>query len=790
MLKGVVSMEGFFRPAILLMNHLRYPKKLVVMSILPIIVLVIVTFQLAMMGINSIDFSRKELYGVEYINPLIKLVNKVQIYRAVQFAHAEGQAVAERNQIDDAITAVGKVDSQLGNTLQTTEQWKGIVAQWNNLKSREVAPANARLLWDEYSSFINQLTLLIVHAADTSNLTLDPDIDTYYLMDNYTTKLPNNIENIAQIRDLIVSAASSKKLSEADKTQLNIWMTLIKNFYLPALEANTNKVLGASPMYSSSLSPFMPVLNAKTSQFFEMVNKDILTGKFLESESHIKNLSQEIIDASYKFYDNSANALEQLLQKRIDNFLYKLYLNIAVVIFSLILLVYLFVGTYISIVRGIRRLVAGANQIANGQLNTEVKLDSKDELAEVALSFNIMSNNISTVIKEVQLVVEEASQGDLTKRVPLENKQGFAYILGEALNKFAENCQLIISEIAHVYNALNKGDLTVHVNNEYKGTFGQLKTDANLMVQTLQRLTKEIIQYTNAINQAAREIAAGNNDLSKRTEQQAASLEETSASLEELTSTVKQNAENATHANGLAVHASEVAHKGGIVVSEVITTMAAINASSNKVVDIISVIDGIAFQTNLLALNAAVEAARAGEQGRGFAVVANEVRNLAQRSSAAAKEIKTLIEDSVAKIESGTRLVDNAGATMNDILAAVKQVTALMSEISSASIEQSSGIEQVSHTVYHMDDATQQNAALVEESAAAAESLEAQAQHMMALVNFFKLPEHMQIAQYDEKEKLSKPLKKPLLINKDNIKNKYKKPLDDTEVDEEGWKEF
>ena len=237
---------------------------------------------------------------------------------------------------------------------------------------------------------------------------------------------------------------------------------------------------------------------------------------------------------------------------------------------------------------------------------------------------------------------------------------------------------------------------------------------------------KDVHASMSTVNGAAGEIAAGNLDLSRRTEEQAASLEETASSMEELTSTVKQNAENARQANHLALGASSVAVKGGKVVGNVVGTMSSINESSRKIVDIISVIDGIAFQTNILALNAAVEAARAGEQGRGFAVVATEVRNLAQRSAAAAKEIKTLIGDSVEKVGVGTKLVDDAGKTMEEIVASVKRVTDIMSEITSASEEQSQGIEQVNQAITHMDQVTQQNAGLVEEAAAAAELLRSQ----------------------------------------------------------------
>jgi methyl-accepting chemotaxis protein len=266
----------------------------------------------------------------------------------------------------------------------------------------------------------------------------------------------------------------------------------------------------------------------------------------------------------------------------------------------------------------------------------------------------------------------------------------------------------------------------------------------------------EVRNGVESVSTASGEIAAGNQDLSSRTEQQASSLQETAASMEELTTTVKQSADNARQANQLANTASEAASKGGAVVGQVVSTMEEITASSRKIADIISVIDGIAFQTNILALNAAVEAARAGEQGRGFAVVAGEVRNLAQRSAQAAREIKTLISDSVEKVDAGSKQVAEAGATMNEIVTQVRRVTDLIGEISSAALEQSSGIGQVNEAITQMDQVTQQNAALVEQSAAAAASLKAQANQLAEAVAVFKLSHaeaHGAITQAQERSR-------------------------------------
>ena len=296
-----------------------------------------------------------------------------------------------------------------------------------------------------------------------------------------------------------------------------------------------------------------------------------------------------------------------------------------------------------------------------------------------------------------------------------------------------------LNEAVGVAQKVAAGDLTSTVEVKSKDETGVLLQALKNMNESLAKIVGEVRASSEAIGSGTKQIASGNADLSQRTEEQASSLEETASSMEELTSTVKQNAENAKQANQLAAAATGVAVKGGQVVGQVVETMSSINESSKKVVDIISVIDGIAFQTNILALNAAVEAARAGEQGRGFAVVASEVRNLAQRSAAAAKEIKALIGDSVDKVGAGTKLVDEAGKTMEEIVTSVKRVTDIMSEITAASQEQSAGIEQVNQAITQMDEVTQQNAALVEEAAAAAESLEEQAQNLTQAVSVFKL---------------------------------------------------
>jgi methyl-accepting chemotaxis protein len=296
-----------------------------------------------------------------------------------------------------------------------------------------------------------------------------------------------------------------------------------------------------------------------------------------------------------------------------------------------------------------------------------------------------------------------------------------------------------LTKAVNVAQSVAAGDLTVRIDVDSRDETGQLMLALKNMNDGLVNIVSEVRDGTQTVASASQQIASGNADLSSRTEEQASSLEETASSMEELTSTVKQNADNARQANQLAVSASEVAVKGGAVVSEVVGTMGEINESAKKIVDIIGVIDGIAFQTNILALNAAVEAARAGEQGRGFAVVAAEVRSLAQRSAAAAKEIKALIDHSVGRVDAGSKLVDQAGTTMQEVVGAIRRVTDIVGEISAASQEQTAGIEQVQRAIMQMDETTQQNASLVEEAAAASEALKDQAGKMVQVVGVFKL---------------------------------------------------
>ncbi|ASR44377.1 chemotaxis protein [Xanthomonas citri pv. mangiferaeindicae] len=383
-------------------------------------------------------------------------------------------------------------------------------------------------------------------------------------------------------------------------------------------------------------------------------------------------------------------------------------------------------------------LIEVMRQYAIGDLTPDLE-QYPGEKAVLTETMATVKANLGAINAEVKALAGAAARGDFSVRGDAARFQHDFRGMIEDLNRLMDAADGNLDQLSRLLQSIAAGDLTARMDGDFHGVFARMRDDANATVAQLTSIVARIQGASAAIGTASTEIASGNDDLSRRTEQQAANLEETAASMEELTSTVRQNADHARQANQLAQGAATVASQGGEVVGQVVSTMADIEASSRKIADIISVIDGIAFQTNILALNAAVEAARAGEQGRGFAVVASEVRTLAQRSANAAKEIKGLIEDSTSKVASGAALAGQAGTTMAEMVASVQRVTDIMAEISAASQEQAAGIEQVNQTIVQMDETTQQNAALVEEASAAARAMEEQAAGLADAIAVFHI---------------------------------------------------
>ncbi len=397
------------------------------------------------------------------------------------------------------------------------------------------------------------------------------------------------------------------------------------------------------------------------------------------------------------------------------------------------------VNDLVSISESVVNEVGGLlSSMSAGDLSTRINADFRGQFEVLKLDANSTSEKLADVIEnDIQHIVDAAREGDLSQRIELDGKHGFFLTLSEGVNNLVEVCDQVTLDTVRVLSALSMGDLSQKIEREYQGSFEKLKHDANATIEKLHEVVTDIRHSSDSVATGADELAQGNLNLSQRTEEQASSLEETASSMEEMTSSVNQNASNAVKADDLAKNAREKAEHGGEVVNKAVNAMAEINQASERIADIISVIDEIAFQTNLLALNASVEAARAGEQGRGFAVVASEVRNLAGRSATAAKEIKDLIEDSVNKVSEGSKLVDESGKVLEEIVSSVQQVTSIVGDISVASGQQASGIAEVNASISQMDEMTQQNAALVEEAAAASESMGDQAQELAKLIGFF-----------------------------------------------------
>ncbi len=390
---------------------------------------------------------------------------------------------------------------------------------------------------------------------------------------------------------------------------------------------------------------------------------------------------------------------------------------------------------------------------------------------------------------EIKNIVDASLRGDLSGRIDLSDKNGFFKMLSTSINDLVDVSERVISDTVQMMGAMASGDLTHNIEADYQGTFGKLKNDANATLAKLTEVLEGISTNADAVLTGSHELAQGNTNLSQRTEQQASNLEETASSMEQMTATVKQNADNASQANQLAASARDQAEKGGDVVSNAVSAMSEITSASKKIADITGVIDEIAFQTNLLALNAAVEAARAGEQGRGFAVVASEVRNLAGRSATAAKEIKGLIEDSVLKVDEGSKLVDESGKTLEQIMSSVKKVSEIVAEIAAASQEQSVGIDQVNKAINHMDEMTQQNAALVEEAAAASESMSKQALNLNELVSFFTTDKSVSQGAADDRRSHQRPWNEKATALAP-VKDTQPVPHMATGTNDDQWKEF
>jgi methyl-accepting chemotaxis protein len=891
-----------------LFNNIKLSKKLAIAFITIIVPLLVTLYFFIFSALNKIDFSYKETEGSNVIAPLHLLVQKVAEHRGASAGFLSGnQALGKKlkpleNEIASILSQFN-ITLEQNSTVNVDSEIKEVAQQWSNLLKQ-----NNNLTVSESIKLHNQVVdagiILIKKVADSSSLTLDPFLDSSYLIATIVNETPSLANNLGILRAAGASALTKNELTQVNKELILSKSVLVKHS-LEQLTYYKSSVFAANDTLKSNLlSAYEQAVNA-VEMVIQLVESDIThTTELNASASDYFNSMTESIDHIYKLNDAIKPILKSILEARIEQEKNEIYLELSVVVIFLLLGALIAFVIVKSSVKSINIMIQSLDKIGHGELNNVLATESKDEfgrlfnaldamqttlknknievgrlvssvqgmttnimMADVdgiinylnpaiikmlnkrqselrqvfpnfsvdtligsnfdifhknpshqrnilrpenlphsadirigTLSFNLTAvalldeknNYLGTSVEwsdntevvnaqeQVESLIVKASQGDLSERLDAESYEGFMKDLSHSINTMLdtvvepiENCQRTLDQMA-------SGNLQKNMSGTYHGQFEKLQSAINTTIENLRNMVSEIMETSSHVSTSAQEISQGNTDLSQRTEEQASSLEETASSMEQLTSTVKQNAEAAIKANKLSSDTMGQAESGGRVVAEAVEAMKQINDASREISDIIGVIDEIAFQTNLLALNAAVEAARAGDQGRGFAVVAAEVRNLAQRSASAAGDIKSLIGNSVKKVDQGSQLVNDSGQKLNEIVDSVKNVTMLVSDIASASEEQASGIEEVNQAISQMDNMTQQNSALVEEAAASAESLNEQAGNLLELMSFFKTG--------NESGNKSQGIQSPLKRKKVNTRTENDQVKSFSSDDE--WQEF
>ena len=633
---------------------LRLPHKFLILSLIALLLAAVPTYLYVREAGKSLDAYQSEQQGMGRVAALMKTIQFTQQHRGLAalslggVAGGEAKRAAKQAEADRAYGEVDAIVKAMGDD-GVTAAWAAARRDWDALRDGVVA---RRLTVPQSFAGHTALVPLLLRVndlvGDHYGLSLDPDKDSYQLIQSMFYQLPYLTEELGKTRAQGAGMLARKEASAEERIALSIYTGRVGD-RLDQTRSAFDKAAGENPRLAGRLGEAMREAAALAQGLVRTASEQIVKPEQLSyAADQYVTLATQAIDAQFKLNGAAGAVLEEMMTEKISDFHRTRWLML---------------GSMLG-------LIALAGAVAA-----------------------MISRSVTGPLRHAVLVAERVAGGDLV------------------------------------------GDFETGPPNEVGRMLRALKD----MNDSLRHIVGDVRGSIDNIGAATRDIASGNADVSRRLEAQASSLEQTASSMEQMTSTVKQNADNARQANTLVAGASDVASHGGAVVAQVVRTMGEINASSHRIVDIIGVIDGIAFQTNILALNAAVEAARAGEQGRGFAVVASEVRNLAQRSAAAAKEIKALIAQSVEKVEAGNRLADSAGKAMEEIVGSVARITGIMGEIATASAEQGSGIEQINQAVTQMDDMTQQNAALVEQTAAASASLQDQAQSLVAAMSVFRL---------------------------------------------------
>ncbi len=853
-------------------SKLKVPIKLGVSALLTMALVLFLLFEVVEQRQHDIDFRHKEMQGTYFIPTLYQIMNATQVTRGLTNSYLNGRSNIESQiqaQRDRAFAAYAELFQLLDQQGDLGELRSGAQAAQKRFEQLNNGAFQGRAseVFAQYSALVDQIRALIVKVGDDSNLTLDPELDTYYMMDYLVFKAHNTIEATGVLRGRGAGIIAS---GDFDSGKLIPFARVLGEANIAGTLSALDSAINANASLATKIQPVKSAIEKAQNEFGAQVLQIVESRRASVSSAEYFELGTQTIATLLAGVETITPLLREEISARVTSAQRDKQLHLISTIIIILVAFYVLAVTIVSIVVNLNRSRSVLAGVAQGDLSRQLDPVSADEFTELAESMNDTTrslkqrieadrktaqengrikqalDNVSTNVmiadadyyivyinpamletlqkaeaeiqkalpkfkadkvvgsnidifhkrpehqravldnlsgshyteikvagltfslnanpivdedgqrigtvqewcnrtdevaieQEVATIIEAATAGNLSKRVSTEDKQGFFAQISQGLNELLSISEDVIGETGKTLEALAHGKLDRRIERDYLGVFEKLKDDANATVDKLVEVLSTINHSAITVASGAEEIAQGNADLSQRTEAQAASLEETAASMDEMTSTVKQSEENAKEAARLADDARTKATQGGAVVERAVSAMSEINQSSKRISDIIGVIDEIAFQTNLLALNAAVEAARAGEQGRGFAVVAGEVRNLAQRSAAAAKEIKDLINDSVGKVQDGTQLVNESGTTLAEIVSAVERVTSMIAEISVAATEQSTGIEQVNKAVSEMDEMTQQNAALVEQASAAGESMSEQAQEMRRQLRFFNL---------------------------------------------------
>jgi methyl-accepting chemotaxis protein len=677
------------------MNRLRFPIKLALIGVLFVLPFGMVMYFFQREINSGIAFVTLERKGVAYNLPLTHLMRATLLHQraACNLAAHIGtldEVTQSQQAVEQATAEVEGVEKKYGADLKATAEWDKLKTKWASLRDTVASTQTPDKVLDAHTDYLNDLNTLITDVGNNSNLILDPDVDSYYTMDTVLTQVPAVAMNVGKAADLAATIAQRHAITPEEKTSLTVLTGQITT-PLGTVSSDLQQAAKAHTGVQTELAPVTDPYVSATNGLVDTLNKRLLAGAVTIDPGEVSRAGDASLTAGFVYHEAGLKVLDRLLAKRQSTLVTRQTNVIVGSAVFLFLAAYCFIGFYISTMSGVKEMMGATRKIMQGDFHGEVRLQLRDEIGRMAQDLLSELAVMPNTLHHLSEAIQRVSEGDLTVEVTVRDDKD---LLSAA-------CQKMIAKLRH--------------------------------------LIGETLLATDSIATTSSEVAAGNLDLSQRTEEQAASLEEAAASMEEMTSTIQQNADNTRSANQLAQQARAVAENGGSVVNQAIGSMEQISSTSKRIADIITVIDEIAFQTNLLALNAAVEAARVGEQGRGFAVVAAEVRSLAGRSATAAKEIKALVQESVTQVEAGCEQVNLSGKTLHEILTAVKKVSDIVSEISAANQEQSTGIEQVNRAIMQMDQITQQNAALVEESSAASEAMSRQARDLSTLVQQFKI---------------------------------------------------